>query len=113
MPLALPVRVLFGALWLASGALELRAIVLGMARLDRIRISDGRVCGLFGGGVEPLDLLPGSVVLTRVAWLRIRFADGLCYGELLIGNPRRCRDWHCLQLAWRQRSSVFGRPEGS
>ncbi len=114
MPLALPVRVLFGGLWLASGSLELRAMMLGTARLERIRISaDGRVYGLFEGGVEPLELLPGSVVLARVAWLRIRFADGLRYGELLTGNPRRCRDWRCLQLAWRQRSSVFGRPEGS
>lgn len=114
MPLALPVRVLFGALWLASGTLELRAMVLGMARLDGIRISaDGQACGLSGGGVEPLELLPGSVVLARVAWLRIRFADGLRYGELLMGNPRRCRDWRCLQLAWRQQPFVFGRPEGS
>jgi hypothetical protein len=114
MPLALTVRILFAALWLGSGLLELRSMALGMARLEAIRIApDGRVCGLSEGGIEPLELLPGSVVLARVAWLRIRFADGLRYGELLTGNPRRCRNWRCLQLVWRQRSSVFGRPEGS
>lgn len=114
LPVALPVRVVFAATWFGAGLMEVRAMALGMARLERVRITlDGRVSALAEGAVEPLRLLPGSVVLARVAWLRIRFADGLSYGELLTGDPRTSPAWRRLQLVWRQRSSVFGRPEGS
>lgn len=114
MPAPLPVRAGLAALWFGSGLLELRAMARGRARLERIRIAlDGRVFGVACGEAEPLQLLPGSVVLARVAWLRIRFADGLSCGELLAGDARTDPAWHRLQLVWRQRSSVFGRPERS
>ncbi len=114
LPVVLPVRLVLAASWFTAGLLEVRAMALGMARVERIRITfDGRVSGLAEGAVEPLQVLPGSVVLARLAWLRIRFADGLSYGELLAGDPRTSPAWRRLQLVWRQRSSVFGRPEGS
>jgi hypothetical protein len=51
--------------------------------------------------------------MSRVAWLRLEFDDGLRYGELLTGNPRRDEQWRRLQLIWRQPAAAFGGPEGS
>lgn len=102
-------------LWLVRCLLELRSQVRGASRIDRIRICPtGSLEGLSGRGtVEPLTLLSGSVVLSRVAWLRLRLNDGLQYGELLTGNPRRDEQWRRLQLNWRQRAAAFGAPGGS
>jgi hypothetical protein len=112
MPLLPHFKLAFACLWVCSGLLEIGGQLKGTARVCRICMdSDGGLRGRSrDGGSEPLQLLSGSVVLARVAWLRIRFRDGLRYGELLTGNARTSRDWHCLQLIWRQRASIFGRP---
>jgi hypothetical protein len=105
----------FVGLWLCSGFCELRMQLRGTSRVCRIRIDpDGRLQGRSpAGGTEPLQLLSGSFVLARVAWLRLQFLDGVRYGELLTGNAQARRDWHRLQLIWRQRASIFGRPRVS
>jgi hypothetical protein len=115
MPLLPGPTAAFAALWLSACLLEIRAQFCGMRRIYRIRIdSDGNLLGQSQDGrIEPLQLLSGSVVLTRVAWLRIRFTDGVQYGELLTGNPYTDRHWRRLQLIWRQRGSAFGGPPGS
>ena len=80
-------------------------------RVRRLLISsDGEIVARGRGGApERLRLLPGSVVLERLAWLRLGFADGSHYGELLAGDPRSDAQWHGLQLVWRQRRGAFGR----
>ncbi|MEX2122528.1 MAG: hypothetical protein WD795_01455 [Woeseia sp.] len=115
LPLLPGPKAAFAALWLCAGLLEFRAQCRGMCRISRIRVdSEGRLRGQTPEGeVEPLQLLTGSVVLRRVAWLRLRFADGAEYGELLTGNARLDEQWRRLQLIWRQRASVFGGPRGS
>jgi hypothetical protein len=112
MPLLPHFKLAFACLWVCSGLLEIGGQLKGTARVCRICMdSDGGLRSRSrDGGSEPLQLLSGSVVLARVAWLRVRFGDGLKYGELLTGNARTSRDWHCLQLIWRQRASIFGRP---
>lgn len=115
MPLIPAFKVALAILWLLSGIVEVRAMIRGMSRLRRIRVRpEGLVEGVAPDGrVEPVVLLPGSMVLARVAWLRIGFGDGCRYGELVTGNARRSDEWRLFQLIWRQRSSIFGRPEGS
>ena len=114
LPLLPQIEALFGLLWLWRGALEFRHQRCGMRRLERIRLNPGSLQALAGSG-EPqaLELLPGSVVLSRIAWLRLRFEDGLEYGELLSGDARSEEDWRRLQLIWRQQGPVFGRSRGS
>ena len=51
--------------------------------------------------VASAQLLPGSVVLPRLAWLRLRLEDGSTSGELLRGNIREDEDWRRLQVIWR------------
>lgn len=115
--LALPVvPLLKGALcllWLSAGAAEVATLRRGMSRIGRIGIrADGRIAGYGpGGGRHELELLPGSVVLERVAWLRLAFGDGLAYGELLAGDPSTSEAWRRFLVIWRHRGSLgrFGR----
>jgi hypothetical protein len=102
-------------LWLVRCLFEIRLQARGASRIDRIRIyPTGSIEGLSRTGtVESLSLLSGSVVVSRVAWLRLGFEDGLQYGELLTGNPCRDEQWRRLQLIWRQHAAAFGGPEGS
>lgn len=116
--LALPVVPLLKAalelLWIASGIGELASFRRGMSRIDRICIrSDGSLqgCGRSGAGY-PLRLLPGSVVLERIAWLRLGFEDGLSSGELLAGSAAESETWRRLQVIWRHRPA-FGRSRRS
>lgn len=101
-------------LWLASAAGELAAYRRGMSRIGRIRIrSERRAQGIDRHGAEQdLQLLPGSVVLDRVAWLRMRFEDGLEYGEVFTGHASGDKEWRHLLVIWRQ-GGVFGRPRRS
>ncbi|MDH3747221.1 MAG: hypothetical protein OER97_03355 [Gammaproteobacteria bacterium] len=43
----------------------------------------------------------GSVIGTRLAWLRVRAADGACWGELIAGNPRKNKEWRRFQVICR------------
>ena len=108
-------RALLAVAWTWQSGLELRMQRRGAARVSRIRLdSGGAVCAEDGNGDwRRLELRSGSVVLTGVAWLRLRFPDGCHYGELLSGNPRTSRNWHGLQLIWRQHRDAFGGPERS
>jgi hypothetical protein len=115
LPLRMELKLVVVCLWLVCCLLEMRSQLRGMSRIDRIRMyATGSLEGLSRNGrVEPLKLLSGSVVLSRVAWLRLELDDGLRYGELLAGNPRRDEQWRRLQLIWRQQAGVFGGPKGS
>ena len=88
-------------LWL--GSTELTRLHRGFEACAAIRLtSDG------SAGIDPGDgnwvtaeLEPGSIVLRRLAWLRLRTADGRLITELLRGDARQCRDWRRLQVIWR------------
>ncbi len=117
--LGLPVvpflKAAFGCVWILSGAAELMRYRRAMSRIDRIRMdADGGVDGFDRNGNRfPLRLLAGSTLLERAAWFRLRFADGLDYGELMTGNAATDEQWRRLQLIWRQQGSAFGRLPGS
>ncbi len=115
MPLAPGWRILFVFAWVGESLRELRGLVRGARRMRLIRMdADGNIAGLGPDGrVEALTLLSGSVVMSRVGWLRVRFPDGSHYGELLRGDPARDPEWQRLQLIWRHGRGAFGRQDGS
>lgn len=115
LPLLFGYQAAFACLWSLAGWLELKGQCSGVRRVHTIVLySDGRLEGASADGKrEPLQLRPGSVVLARMAWLRLRFANGREYGELLTPRAATSRDWQRLQLVWRQRASIFGRAEVS
>jgi hypothetical protein len=115
LPAALWLRCLFCGAWLANSVREYRDLRDGAARVRRIALDAlDNIAGITPGGQrEPLELLHGSVVLSRLAWLRVRFPDGRHYVECLHGDPAADLEWQRLQLIWRLRRTVFGAQDGS
>ncbi len=114
LPVPVGAKLALVLLWLAAAAVEARRLLRGMSRIDRIVMSaDG---GLRGGRAgqpdRPLELLPGSVVLERWAWLRLRFEDGLAHGELLRRASAGGEAWRRLTVIWRH-ARGFRRPRRS
>lgn len=115
MPLATRWRFLLVVAWVGESCREFRALVRGAARVRRIRVdAEGNVSGQKPDGRnEVLTLLTGSIVLSRVGWLRVRFPDGGRYGELVSGDPARDIEWQRLQLIWRHNRTAFGQQDVS
>jgi hypothetical protein len=106
LPLRPVLKVLFVLLWVCHGLLEIVAQLRGMSRTGRLRIgARGTLDALSPGGeTRSLELLAGSLVLHRLAWLRFRFEDGLEYGELLSSSGRQDDSWRRLEVIWRQQA---------
>ena len=115
MPVAIWLRAALAALWFCYCWREFGRQLGGYARLNRLCLSAAGEAWAIGpsGVLHSLELASGSMVLSRVAWLRLRFADGSHYGELLTGHPLHCERWHGLQLIWEQRRDAFGRTRRS
>ncbi len=103
LPLAPAWRWACAAAWLAASVLRLARLLWGFARCDRIRlVADGSLAVTrVRGPAVPARLLPGSVVLSSLAWLRIGFDDGGDSVELLAGDARKSDAWRRLQVIWR------------
>ncbi len=115
LPLHGGLRALIVGLWVVQSAREIQRWTDGAARVARIQVSqsgDVRVTGR-DGRVAPGELLRGTLVTRRMAWIRIRFADGRKYGELLRGNAVIDKQWHRFQLIWQQTRQIIGRSERS
>lgn len=91
------------AAWLLLGAVELGHIVRTYRRRHGYRFwADGRVDILSAGGAtQAARLGRGSVILPRLAWLRVQAGSGECCGELVTGHVRRSEDWRRLQVIGR------------
>ena len=115
MPLAPVWRMLLVCAWVGENIRECRRLARGAARVRRIRLdADGNIAAMTPAGrFEPLTLRSGSIVLSRLAWLRVQFPDGSGYGELLRGDPARDLEWQRLQLIWQHSRTAFGRQDGS
>jgi hypothetical protein len=115
MPLPAGLRALMIPGWSWLCVHDWRNQLRAYRRVTVIRIQvTGRIETIGRSGqMEPVRLLGGSLVLPRIAWLRLEFADGSRYGELLAGDSCRCAGWHWLQLGWRQHGLRFGQPERS
>jgi len=109
LPVPLLWRCAICVLWFADSGRELVALARGAARVRSLQLDANGDIFATGphGRSEYLVLLSGSVVWSRLAWLRLRFADGSMYAELLAGDPLRDRHWQRLQLIWQQSRGAF------
>lgn len=103
MNLAPPWRLAAALAWCAVSASELFVITSGYKRFSSLRIYET-------GDIELLDtrgrwctatVLSGSVVLRRIAWLRLAPETGRPYAEIVRGNPAENEAWRRFQVIWR------------
>lgn len=113
--LPVPVRILLVLCWLFDSLWELHKLARGFRRIALLRLhSSGAIAAIdHDGCTEQLTLLSGSLVLPRVAWLRLRFADGSKHAELLIRGRTETEAWHGLQLIWQHCRDAFGQTAGA
>jgi len=109
LPLSLFLRCVICIVWSADCVHELRRMRRGSARISRLQLdANGDIFATRPDGrSEYLVLLPGSLVLSRLAWFRLRFTDGCICAELMLGDPIRDPRWQRLQLIWQQSRTAF------
>lgn len=102
LPLAGGIRTTGSLLWLLLGAWELGRLQRGFAHCLSIRLrSDGRIEVLSEESEWSLAILStGCIVLSNLAWLRLRLENGTDVVELLRGDARESHDWRRFQVIW-------------
>lgn len=103
LPLGKALKLLAAVAWFAFSAWEILHIAKGYKRCQRIRIAaDGSAAvQTCQGDWVDAALQSGSVVLGKLAWLRIVTNDGRQYAELLAGDRRKHKQWRHLHMIWR------------
>lgn len=114
LPIAPLWRIVLLAIWVADCSIELRRLRLGAARVSAIMLnSRGLVTAVDASGDRSeLTLLTGSMVLSRLAWIRVRSSAGICHGALFTRRHTGPETWHRLQLLWHQSREAFGHQPG-
>jgi hypothetical protein len=109
LPLPVVARGAICAIWIIDCVRELIRVARGNARVSRLQLdANGDIFSTRPDGrSESLILQSGSVVLSRLAWFRLRFPDGSVGAELMSGDPLRDPRWQRLQLIWQQSRSAF------
>ncbi len=103
-------RAAFCAVWIADCLRELKNLANGSRRVAAIGFDAGGAMKLVNqdGRTEPVRLLSGSLILPKIAWLRMRLPDGSRHAELLIAGRCETDAWHGFQLIWQQCREAFG-----
>jgi len=109
LPLPVTIRLSLIAFWLSTGVRQFARQSRGMQRTRAIRLEPGEAKVIDPQGSQlPVQIMSGSVVLPRLAWLRLKCPDGLIFGELLRGDAAHDEQWRHLQVLWRQCAGSFG-----
>ena len=103
LPIERWLRALGVLAWLFINIRQLVVIANGYKRCRRIRIEHNGAVTLqaLDGCWFSATLLPDSVVLSKVAWLRFKVDDGQKLVELICEKNARNKDWRRLQVIWR------------
>jgi len=88
--------------WLLLNGRQLCQIASGYQHCRRIRMGPSGAVQLLGpdGCWFAATLLPGSVVIGRLAWLRFEAEDGRRFAELLRQKCFGNKDWRRLRVIW-------------
>ena len=89
--------------WFAFSCRELavlRRAYMAFSYMD-VGMHGAITLGRYSKSPVSAELLPGSVLLSHVGWLRLQAADGTRFAELVAGNPRKNKDWRRMQVIWR------------
>ena len=109
LPISVPIRLPLIAYWLITGVRQLGRQSRGNHRAKTIRMEAADATLIDRQGRQsPVQIMSGSVVLPRLAWLRLKCPDGLIFGELLRRDSADSEQWRRLQILWRQAPGSFG-----
>ncbi len=103
LPLGLAGKLSVVVVWCLAGGRELLHIASGNKACCQLRLDasgDLTICSADGQS-RVATLAPGSVVTSRVAWIRFTTADGRRHAELLRSKTAENHDWRRLQVIWR------------
>lgn len=103
LPLPGIVRALAAACWLIHTAYERRTLLQGYRLYRVFRVDQDGVLALQGPDQDWVagELRAGSVVLGRMAWLRVESTRGERFAELFVAGGQNTVDWRRLQVIWR------------
>jgi hypothetical protein len=89
--------------WVLIGRFELRRLEQGFDACKAVRIhSSGEAMILCNDdNWVPARLMTGSVLLRRLAWIRLKDQSGRIFVELISGDARQSQNWRRLQVIWR------------
>jgi len=102
LPPAVIGRPLLGTGWSLAVLCQVLDFRSGFARCRRLRfLADGTVMIETPGGWQSAGMLPGSLLLRRAGWVRLRLPGQPAWAEPLRGHCRRSPGWRRLQVIWR------------
>jgi hypothetical protein len=106
-------RLALAGCWCADAAFALVRFRSAACDLELIRVCPGSITVLGPSGLsDDAWLLTGSIVMRRVAWLRLASAGGKRSQVLFLARWTDPGEWHRLQLVWQLREPGFGHPGG-
>jgi hypothetical protein len=108
LPVDIGIRAIAVPAWCAVVARELFVLRRAWRDCRAMHITPEGGAMVLGSGGEwrAGQLVAGSVLLSRVGWIRLRVGKEPCFGELVRGERRSASDWRRLQVIWRH----FGDP---
>ena len=97
--LSLPVKAVVAAAWTFWSGRELLTHWRVYARWSVLTLYANGETELLGKQESgAARVLPGSIILPDIAWLRIRAENGETWGELVAANPRESEEWRRFQV---------------
>lgn len=102
LPISAAGKAIAAASWFCWTGRELLTYWRVYARWFAYRLSaDGQAQVCSGGEQCTVRVMPGSIVLAEVAWLRLQAENGDSWGELVAGKHRQSEEWRRFQLIFR------------
>jgi len=100
--LSLPLKAVVAAVWTIFSGRELLTHWRVYGRWSVLTLYANGETELFGQQEScAARVLPGSIVLADIAWLRIRAENGQIWGELVAADPRESEEWRRFQVIFR------------
>jgi len=102
LPISVAGKAIAAAGWFCWTGRELLTYWQVYGRWNGYSLSADAEVRVFGSGENcTAKVLPGSIVLAEVAWLRLQAENGDKWGELLAGNHRKSEEWRRFQVIFR------------
>jgi hypothetical protein len=103
LPLAPAWVVSAALLWLLINARQITSLRRHYITFSHMRFNAGGKVELLARGRPPAEavILPGSVLLAGIGWIRLRIGDAASVAEPVSRETQESKQWRRLQVIWR------------